>query len=267
MKCEAIQNRLLDLPSLADLPHEYQTHVDGCEPCARFRERARTLIADLAVLPVPSSEPAKLAFLDSLAAAGPVIKIVPVSNATGSISVRDLMQRVPLRPLAGLAAAVVVATGIWFVLHEPRPPMAKAEPPRHELLKKIVNWNTEMAAVTAPQDRVTKLAGLAAELRSETRSLSKTAQKDEMLSLARMYDAVIAKGIVQQAEKMTLFNTPVAERQATIKLALAELAQTATEVTALVPTASQQVQPYLQRIAKSARDGEARLLQFANGGA
>ncbi len=267
MKCDAIQNRMLDLPNVAELPAELHAHVSGCELCTRFRERARALAADLAVLPAPSSELAKLAFLDSLIAAGPVIRTVPVSLDTGSTSLKDLFRKLPIRPLAGIAAAVLVGTGVWFTLPEPRPPVAKTEAPRHELLKKVVNWNTELAAVSAPKDRVAKLAGLAADLRGEARTLSKSAEKDDMLSLALMYDKVVAQGIVQQAEKMTLFNTPVAERQATIKLAMSELSQTASEVTALVPTASPKVQPLLQRIAKTARDGEARLLKVANGGA
>ena len=167
--------------------------------------------------------------------------------------------------MATTAAAVLVGVGVWSAWPGPRPPVVTADAPRHELLQKVVTLNTELASIRAPKDRVTKLAGLAADLRSETRALSKTAQKDEMLSLAKMYENVVNKGIVTQAEQMTNFNTPLTERQAAIQVAMTEMSQAATEVTALVPTASQQVQPLLQRIAKTARDGEARLLKLRNG--
>jgi predicted nucleic acid-binding Zn ribbon protein len=265
MKCDAVRNRLLDLPDLAEVPAELLVHADGCEHCARFVEKARALAADLAALPAPSAESAKLAFLDSLEAAGPVIKTVPAAHATGSTSLRDLLRRVPLRPVGTIAAAALVGVGLWSALPGPKPPQAKADPPRHELLNKVVALNTELAGLAAPKDRVTKLAGLAADLRAETQSLAKAAQRDEMLSLANMVETVVRKGIVNQAEKMTMFNTTAAERQAALKTAMAELSRTASDVTALVPTASQQVQPLLQRIAKTARDGEARLLQLANG--
>jgi hypothetical protein len=264
MKCDAVRNRLLDLPDLVAVPADLLVHVDGCEHCAGFVEKVRALAADLAALPVPSGESAKLAYLDSLVAAGPVIKTVP-GPIGSSTTLRDLLARIPLRPAATVAAAALVGVGIWSALPGPKPPVAKADPPRHELLNRVVALNTELAGLTAPKDRVAKLAGLAADLRAETQALAKAAQRDEMLSLAKMVETVVEKGIVKQAEKMTLFNTPVGERQAALKTAMAELSRTAADATALVPTASQQVQPLLQRIAKTARDGEARLLKLANG--
>ncbi len=264
MKCDAVRNRLLDLPDLAEVPHELHAHVDGCAACTAFLAKARVLVADLAVLPAPSGESAKLAFLDSLVAAGPVIRTVPTTLGSGT-TLRDLLARIPLRPVGAVAAAALVGVGVWSALPGPRPPQAKADPPRHELLTKVVALNTELAGLAAPKDRVTKLAGLAADLRAETQALAKAAPREEMLALVKMVETVVEKGIVSQAEKMTMFNTPVAERQAALKTAMAELSRTATDVTAMVPTASQQVQPLLQRIAKTARDGEARLQKLANG--
>ena len=266
MKCEAVRNRLLDLPDPNAVPAEYLVHVDGCGPCAKFLEKARSLVADLAALPAPSAETAKLAFLDSLLAAGPVIRRVPVAGVTGT-SLRDLLKRIPVRPVATIAAALLFGVGLWSALPPSKPPLAKAGPPRHELLQKVVTLNTELAALAEPKDRVAKLAGLAADLRTETRSLAKSADRAEMLSLANMYETVVTKGIVSQAGRMTKFNTPVGERQAAYRAAMAELSRAAAEVTALVPTASQGVQPQLQRIAQTARDGEAQLQLLANGGA
>lgn len=266
MKCDAVRNRLLDLPDLRSVPTEYLVHVDGCESCAKFLDKARVLAADIAVLPVPASESAKLAFLDSLMAAGPVIRTVPSTVATGT-SLRDFLKRIPVRPVATVAAALLVGAGIWSAIPPSKPQLAVAEPRRHELLQKVVTLNTELAALTEPKDRVAKLAGLAADLRTETRSLAKSADKAEMLSIAIMYEKVVDGGIVKQAKRMNQFNTPVVERQAAYKVAMAELSRAAAEVTALVPTASQGLQPELQRIAKTARDGEAQLQLLANGGA
>ena len=267
MKCDAVRNRLLDLPDLRSVPTEYLVHVDGCEPCAKFLDKARALVVDLAALPAPTAEMAKLTFLDSLMATGPVIRTVPAASATGSTSIRDLLKRIPVRPVATAAAAVLVGFGVWSAIPPSKPQLATAEPRRHELLQKVVTLNTELAALSEPKDRVAKLAGLAADLRTETRSLSKSADRAEMLSLANMYEKVVDGGIVRQAKRMNQFNTPVGERQAAYKVAMAELSRAAAEVTALVPTASQMVQPQLKRIAKTARDGEAQLQLLANGGA
>ncbi len=264
MTCEAVQNRLLDVPDLAVLPAELSGHLDGCELCRRFVERAHVLNAELAALPVPSSELAKIAFVESLFAAGPVIKSVPVAGIAG-LSLADLLRKIPLRPVATVAAAVVVGVGTWAVWPTSKPQVVK-DSPRHELLQKVVKANTELAMLTAPKDRVAKLAGLAGDIRSETRALSKAAEYDEMLSLARMYENVVTKGVLPQAEQMTQFNTPLADRQAAIKTARAELSQTVTDVTDLMPSSSPRVQPLLKRIAKTAQDGEARLVQLSDGG-
>lgn len=264
MKCEAVQNRLLDLPDLNVVPAELGAHLDGCELCRRFVERAHALNADLAALPAPSSELAKVAFVESLLAAGPIIQATPAAAAAG-LSLRDLFAKVPARPVATVAAAALVAVGTWAVWPPTKAPVAEKIGPRHELLQKVVTANTELAALTTPRERVLKLAGLAADLRAETQALAKAAEDDEMRSLAKMYESVVTRGVVTQAEQMTKFNTPVADRQAAIKAAAAELSQAAKDVTALAPTASPRVQPLLHRIATTARDGEARLLQLANG--
>lgn len=265
MKCEAVQNRLLDLPDRAAVPAELGGHLDGCELCRRFAERAAVLDAELAALPAPSSELAKVAFVESLLAAGPVIRNVPAVAAGPSLVAR--LRHLPARPLAATAAAVLVGVGTWAVWPAGKQAVVTKDPPRHELLQKVVKTNTELAALAAPKDRVAKLAGLAGDIRSETRALSKAAGYDELLSLTRMYETVVTKGVLPQAEQMTKFNTPPADRQAALKAARAELAQTVAEVTDLVPSASPRVQPLLRRIAKAAQDGEARLVTLADGGA
>ncbi|QEL15924.1 hypothetical protein [Limnoglobus roseus] len=266
MKCEAVQNRLLDVPDLTAVPAELSAHLDGCELCRRFAERAQVLNAELAALPVPSSELAKIAFVESLLAAGPVIRSVPTPMVAG-LSLQDLLRKIPLRPVVTTAAAVLVGVGTWAVWPTSKTTTTAKDAPRHELLQKVVKTNTELALLTAPKDRVTKLASLAGDIRSETRALSKAAEYDEMLSLTKMYENVVTKGVLPQAEQMTKFNTPLPERQAALKAARAELSQTVTDVTDLVPLASPRVQPLLKRIAKAAQDGEARLVKLADGGA
>jgi hypothetical protein len=267
MNCEAVQNRLLDLLDLTIVPGDLSAHLSGCDLCRRFVDRAMLLNEELTELEAPSSEDAKMLFLDSVRSLGPVIKTRP-STAIPGLSFRQMFQKLPPRPTLATAAGLLAAVGVGFWAVSPKSSptaVAKVDPPRHELLQKVTAYYGQFAEIRTPQERVAKLTDLAHDLRNETESLAKVARQEDLLPLARMYENVVDKGIVKIAEQMTQFNTPLTERKAALNLAATELSQTATDFTKLMPTASQQLQPILQRIVTAAQEGEARLLKLADG--
>ena len=266
MTCEAVQNRLLALPDPMSATGDVRDHCEQCERCAPFAARAVELDAELAAIVVPAYSPeVKAAFLARIRMAGPVIQSVPSPLFRSSVSLKELLSRIPVRPILAVAAAVVVSLGIWSVVPAKRLPVPEPEAMRHDLLKKVVRYNTDLAVLTGPKDKIAKLSELAVDLRNETRALSLAAQKDEMVSLAGMFDKVVQEGIVTQAGLWNPLTTTPGERQAVLNAAASELIQTANEANTLATSASMQVQPQLLRIAKTARDGHTRLTKIANG--
>ncbi len=264
MNCDAIQNRLLDLVDPTRGSSELQAHLAGCEACQRFLERSYVLNDLLATVAVPrSSDETKTAFLQTILAAGPVIQTIPRVAVSPWI-----WQRIP-RPVlvraTGLAAALLVSVGVWSAWPDRKPMPELAAAPRHELLQKVVTLNTELARTTTPAARLTKLSNLAVELRNETAALSRAAQKDDLQSLARMYEKVVRDGLIVQATQLNPVSVPLAERQQLLNSVAAELTQTALQTLELATTASPGVQPHLKRIAQTAQDGSLRLSRLARG--
>jgi hypothetical protein len=250
MNCPEIHNRLLAVASYDELPPKLQRHVETCELCARFLDRAKLLNAELAALAVPSSEDRKQAFLAELAADGPIIKTIPRTYANSNREWGVL-----LKPLLGLAAAVAVGVGIWALVPSPSQPIVQHEPFRHELLQRVVKLNRELAAAANPHEQLNTMTKLATELRLETTQLAKVADEHELRSLATMYERVVAQGVVAKAKQLTHFNSTAVERHEVLTAARTELSQTAMAATGLMTTASPQTRQSLQRIVTTAQEG------------
>lgn len=268
MRCDTAQNRLLALPDPDRPTDDLRAHLAGCERCRRYAERAAGLDADLAALPAPPSADARAAFLESLAAAGPVIRTVPTAPFRSSVSLWGLAARVRWKPVFATAAAVLVAVGVWSALPGPKPPPVERDGPRSELVKKVVRYNTELAKASDPRERVTKLAELAADLQAETRDVylaAQTGETDQLRSLANMFEQVVGDGIVRQAKAIGPFG-PVTERQKVLKETAARLAAAAAEADQLRTTAAQaHAKVSLAKMAAAARNGQAVLLKIAEG--
>jgi hypothetical protein len=270
MSCDVIRNRLLALPDPAGVPADLRAHLDGCDPCRRYLDRYLLLNAELAALPAPPGGDAKAAFLDSLTAAGPVIKSIPTLPArTGSGSWRAVARRVPLGPAAGLAAAVVVGVGLWANRGGPKP--VQADPgvgTRHELLARVVALDGKLARAGTVQERIPLLTDMAAALATETGGVYLAARtKDDTRSLADMFDRVVRDGIVKQAGKFREEDrlVPAAERHRVLTAAIDALTAAAAETTAMVRSAPPQVKEDLERMAKRAEDGRQALLRLREG--
>jgi hypothetical protein len=260
MKCDIVQNRLLALTAADAVPADLGAHLDECDLCRRYRDRAALLTAELAVLPTPSSEDAKAAYLDSLLAAGPVIKSVPsIPSYAGGWS-----WKYGWKPVGGLAAAVAVGVGIWAANRPATTIVAPdvAAGPRHELLEKVVALDTQLAKARTPEERIPLLAKMAEALKTETAGVYKAAKPrdDEVRSLAGKFEKVVTEGIVKQAAKLREDKfAPVAERHKILAAAADALAHSGDEADRMATTAPPQVKGSLEQMAKAAKAGWAEL--------
>jgi hypothetical protein len=268
MTCDVARNRLLALPDPGELPDDLRAHLAGCDPCRRYLDRSIQLAAELAALPAPPADAAKAAFLDSLTAAGPVIKTIPTVPArTGSGSWRSVARRVPWKPAAGLAAAAAVAVGVW-VSRGPKPVEPDwAAGPRHELLHQVVELDNQLARAATPQERIPVLARMAVALKDETNGVYKAAKTtDETRSLAGMFEQVVRDGIVKQSARMREDKfVPVADRHRVLGVAIDALTAAASEAADMARSAPPQVKADLERMAKAAEDGRRKLIELREG--
>jgi hypothetical protein len=255
MNCQSLQNRILALPDPRQVPGNLRQHLDACPGCLAWWKQAAKLEGLLAHLPVPPA-PAdkKTALLDELSASEPVIRSVPVAP-------RSQPWRLPdVRVLAGLAAAVIIAVGGWLLVRPgPGTNLQAKESPRDPFLEKIVQRDLALAQARTADERLTVLGGLADDLSTEARSLSKIAKPDELRDLSGMFQKVVNEGIVEQARKLpehSLTQTQKRELLAKLSGKLAEAGKQADEAARESPP---QAQPALKSISETARDGQTKL--------
>ena len=261
MTCQSVQARILALPDPRQLPDAFRAHVDGCPDCLGYWQQAARLEALVAALPVPPAPAGKkTAVLEDLAAQGLVFpKVTATPRRAWSLP------RVPAKALAGLAAALLVAVGVWSVVKNGKPQVAvpRQPAPRHPLLEKVVQRDLALAKARTPNDRLDALAGLAEDLAAESRGLALVAGADEMRELADWFRTVVADGMVPQAERIPPHSlTPDQRRQMLDRLTtrLAEAGHAAEQAAKDSPP---HAQPALRSIADTARDGQTKLRAIA----
>lgn len=168
--------------------------------------------------------------------------------------------------LGGLAAAVLVVLGGWWVLTRPGPSTTTpyVEAPRDPFLEKMVRWDLDLAKAGSPGEKLQVLDRMADGISNQARMLALVANADELGDLAKWFDKVVKDGLVYQADqaKKTSMNTPAqsAERKAQFDSLATKLADMADQAEKMVTGAvKEDAKPALQHIAKSAREGEKNL--------
>jgi hypothetical protein len=251
------------MPDPDRVPADLRAHLAGCDLCRRYHDRFLLLDTELADLPAPPTE-ARAAFLESLTAAGPVIKSIPSVPYRSGGSWRPAVR---WAPAAGLAAAAVVAVGVWANRGGgPKPPEVDvAAGPRHELLERVVALDNRLARAATPQERIPLLTEMAVAVTAEAGGVYKAAKgTDETRSLAGMFETVVRDGIVKQAGRFNRLD-PVAERHKVLTAAADALAAAGRDVQVMATSAPPQVKDDLARMAAAAEDGRQRLLQLREG--
>ena len=270
MKCDVVQNRLLALADLRRVPDDLRGHLDGCDACRACLALAGRLDELVAAVPVPPSDDAvRLAFLDRLTELGPIIKRLPAFPrvSDSSATLRAVLARTGRwRTLAGLAAGVLVAGGVWWAVSTTDTGAPPAAAHRHDLLNKVIRHDAALAKAGTAPEKLTILAARADDLREEARGMYLAAQDGEMRTLARWYDETVSDGIVVLADKHLPPHMDAAERRALFAALDRKLAADEAEAARLADQAPPPTRPGLLRMAASAKAGRARLQAIADRG-
>lgn len=261
MTCQSVQARILALPDTRRLPDAFRAHVDGCPDCAAWWKQAARLDTLVAALPVPPAPAGKkAALLDDLAADALVFpKVTPAPQRLWSLP------RPPAKVLAGLAAAVLVAVGLWSAVKGGKQPTVAVKPPaaRHLFLEKVVQRDVALAKAKTPGDRLDALAGLAEDLAAEGRGLALVAGADEMRELADLFRTVVTDGMVEQAGRVPPHALTPDQRRAMLERLTTRLSEAGRAAETAAKDSPPHAQPALRSIADTARDGQTKLRAIA----
>lgn len=267
MKCESFRNRLLALPSPAAPTPELAAHMATCAGCRAFAARAGKLAALLAALPVPSSEVAKLAFVESLAVVGPVIQTKPTAPSADPHSgtfrpFRALARRVEAKHVIGIAAALLVAISAWLLWPAGKPPVAEQDGPRQELLAKQNRHLADLASANSADVRLRVWADWTGDLRAATADVYMAADPEDFEALEKMFEKAIRVGVLGSAEKLPPLG---AARTVVLLNARDKVGAARAELERMSKVAPPTHQARLQRMEAQARDAQQTLTRMAEG--
>jgi hypothetical protein len=256
MNCQAIQNQILALPDPRELTPALREHVLGCAGCQTWARKAARLEALLKQLPVPAApREKKETLIGELMQAEPVIQPMAtpaMRPGLGLVAVRFLRRNAAY--VGGLAAAVLVAVGLYALwpTRTSTPEMVQTQ--KYPLLERIVARDVELARADTPSKRLEVLSGMADDLATDTRGMARLASGDELKQMAGWYEKVVKDGMVPQAKNLPL-HMPEAEKKKFLDALAAKLETDATEAEKLAREAPQDAQPALKRMAETAREG------------
>jgi hypothetical protein len=260
MNCQVVQNKIIALADPRLVPDALREHLAGCAACRDWAQQAARLEGLLEDLPAPAP-PAdrKAALVEQITLGAPIITR-PLAMPAGQRESRlaAFLQRNAV-VIAGLAAAILVAVGIWNIFPRASKPDLAQPIPDDPFLKKMVARDLDLAKADTPAKRLVVLGGMAEDLSVQARSLARVASADELRDLARWYDKVVKGAIVKQAEKMHGVTLTPAEAKARAEMLGAltkQLGDSAAETDKLLNSVPPGAKPVLQKIADAARDGQ-----------
>jgi hypothetical protein len=270
MNCETARNRLMALPDPAAVPDGIAAHLDGCPACQTWH-RLLTRVEEgiIATAPAVGSGRAKrqlmAQFRDVQPAAEPVIQVRPASMskvlaitrpASSRSTVGERLAR--LWPAGLVAAALLLGVLVWSSLQKPDSPAVAALPP-DPFLEKAVAAKVKVDAAPDAVARLAALDALQQSIREEATTLSKVTPGADMDSLARMYEQVVAGGMVEQARLLSDDEKKARLPEYQNRLAIAQ--QEANRLAAEAPVGADRPLKDIARAAEKGRTELARLIQ------
>jgi hypothetical protein len=272
MTCDVARNRLLALPDPTRPTDDLLPHLAGCAACRAAQAAVVQLDGLLKRLPVPAAE-RRDTFLSELEAAGPVIRTKPVvpSTLTGSGAFKPVvkwLKRIDWKYVGGgVAAAVVIGLGLWFLApHHATGPEANAAKMKSARLERMVKRTNELATTArSPHQRVGVYADWAADLKGEASDVYVAANREEMNTLAGQYEKMVTEGVVAQAKQIEAGQVTPGERRQVLDAAMKKLADAETDASRLSVEAPPNAREAFARIAKTAQEGRRTLADIAEG--
>lgn len=281
MTCEKARARILALDDLNDLSGRLRIHLDQCTGCRHHLAGLLKLEELLTAMPVPASSPGGMQrFLDSLpeldttpapaeqpivTPASPTSSLEQVSPAGPKRTDADSFFARPWR-YAGLAAAILIAAGIWFGsgTQNDSDKDEQALAARHQLLDRGVGHLITLTGAEAPDQRFTVWLNVAEDLRAELRDVHVIAPGEDVRALGRMYENAVTRGLLAQANKLG-DELPADQRHGLLLDAANKLNETGDEAERLASTAPPQAKPVLEQLARTARTSGDSLTRLATG--
>jgi hypothetical protein len=249
-------------------------HFKNCAGCQAWRRLLVHVDSAIVNAPVPASDgKAKRQLLAQFRpAAAPQAKSKTRSETPSSVKkvVSPIMPAPPRRPLgerlaklwpAGLVAAglLVVAIG-WTVFSGKNPDKNQTVAATPDpLLEKAVSAKVKLDSASSPAEKVAVLDDLAKGIHSQAESLARVTSGNEMESLAKMYEQVVADGLVAQARAVPREDREKALAQC--RDSLTKTQQDATRLAGEAPAGSVQPLKDIARIAAESRNTIAQLMQ------
>lgn len=172
MNCQDVQDRILAADDARRLGAELEAHVAGCAECAAFARRLIAIESAAGALPVEGSQVAKAEVMRRVRR-----------------EVAPLPRRFLLRPVWGLVAAVLVL-GIGLGIYLARPATANAAA---TVVDQLVDWNLDLAEVSAPQDRQKLYTTRVAAFDSAVRTASLNPEERQLATLLLEQGSWLAK--------------------------------------------------------------------------
>ena len=229
MNCNLVQRRLLSIEDPAEAPADVRAHLACCQPCRDWQGQLVQLEQHVPLLPVPRSR-GKRRFLARLLRRTPkrhMPETEPVSRETTGLTVAgeqplpqgQAYQLTRQRLLAGVAAAALIAVGLWILTSGKKPPAPTPvkKPVADPLLSGLVQLDSQLTRAGTARERVEYLSDMANILFDETRALAQEAAGEELAAIAGLYEQVVREGIIKQAravqsaDRRKILN-PIAER-------------------------------------------------------
>lgn len=278
MNCASARNRILASTDPRVPSESVRSHLDGCPACRTWHRVVVEVEGAIATFPIPEanghgkrqlllqfqSAPAKV----EKSKIEKPIKIIksPLPKAV----VRPAKARQPigerlarLWPAGLIAAAVLVGAIAWAIYGgKQKDNQALASLGPDPMLKEVVAAKINLDKAPDSLTRVEVLSRLAETIHLEAGSLSKVTPGEEMSSLAGMYDQVVSKGLVPQAQSLTAAERR--EKLPAFKEKLEKAEQEANRLAAEAPVGSDRP---LKKIAETARTGRIELAKLIQGGA
>jgi len=260
MNCQTVQNKILTLPDPRHIPDSLREHVGSCGACRTWAELAGRLEGFLERLPTPAAPSDKKAALIARLQRHP--ETVELAAEQPRSFREFLRQNATL--VGGLAAAIMVAIGVWATLGKNGTKQdVEVATPKDPFLEKMVQRDVALAKATTYGQKLEALGGLADDLSAEARGLARIANPDELRDVARWFDRIVKDGMIRQAEKMPGNAMTPAERKAQLTELARKLGETADEVKKATGEVPPDAKPILERIADTARFGQKKLQDMA----
>ncbi|WP_020468921.1 lipase chaperone [Zavarzinella formosa] len=267
MNCQTIQHRILGLADPADLTGSLAEHVSECPSCQAWHHLLVQMEIAIAGMPVlPDSGRAKAQLLSQFKPepAKPktkqTTKEVAPPKPVPAISVRprqpfgDRIAR--LWPAGAVAVVACVGVVLWSFVGK-KTPVEMASHTPDPMLDRVVAAKVQLDVAKTAPDRLKVLAKLADDVQDQARSLYLVAPGDEMASLSKMYNDIVAEGLVFQAEVLGDNEKRQLLGEYTDRLAKTE--QQAERLAAEAPVGSDEP---LREIARTARNGKNQLAKL-----